>query len=136
MARPTKYKAEYCEFSVKFMGKGFSKEALAGRLGVSRDTIYEWCKANPAFSDAIKRGESRSIYFWEKKGLDGMMGKIKHFKPAVWIFTMKRRFGWRDDGREKKDSFDEILKVSPNQAESYNGMSIKDLLKKYSYLES
>src|SRR3989344_5489939 len=91
--RPSKYKPEYCEFAIKLMDKGYSKYALAGKLRVSRDTIYEWCKNYPEFSDSIKRGEARSILFWETKGLEALEGKVKHFLVGLWIYIMKSRFG-------------------------------------------
>lgn len=86
-----------CEQVIKFMGEGYSKQALAGKLGISRDTLYEWSKAHKEFSDTIKRGEAKSLFYWEQVGINGMMGKIKGFRPAVWIFIMKNRFGWRDN---------------------------------------
>lgn len=79
------------------MSEGYSKQALAGKLGISRDTLYEWGKAHKEFSDTIKAGEAQSLMYWEQVGIDGMMGKIKGFRPAVWIFVMKNRFGWRDN---------------------------------------
>lgn len=97
MSRPSKYNSKLCEEVTKFMAEGYSKQALAGKLGISRDTLYEWGKVHKEFSDTIKVGESMSTLFWEQIGMDGMMGKIKGFRPAVWIFIMKNRFGWRDN---------------------------------------
>lgn len=96
VGRPSKYDPKYCIQALKFMAKGYSKDVVAAKLGISRDTLYEWCKIHPEFSDTIKVGEAKSLLFWEKTGIDGMMGKIKGFRPAVWIFVMKNRFGWRD----------------------------------------
>jgi hypothetical protein len=95
--RPSKYDPKYCGKVVSLMTKGLSKDAVAGKLDISRDTLYEWCQIHEEFSDSIKEGEAKSRYYWEKIGMDGMMGKIKGFRPAVWIFIMKNRFGWRDN---------------------------------------
>jgi hypothetical protein len=97
IGRPTKYDPKYCNQVVSLMIKGLSKDAVAGQLGISRDTLYEWCQAHEEFSDSIKIGEAKSRYYWEKIGMDGMIGKVKGFRPAVWIFIMKNRFGWRDN---------------------------------------
>jgi transposase-like protein len=97
MGRPSKYNSKLCEEVTRFMAEGYSKQALAGKLGISRDTLYEWCKTHKEFSDTIKRGEAQSLLYWEQAGIDGMIGKIKGFRPAVWIFVMKNRFGWRDN---------------------------------------
>lgn len=124
--RLTKYRPEYCELAIKFMDKGYSKYALAGKLRVSRDTIYEWCKNYPEFSDCIKRGEARSILFWETKGLEALEGKVKHFPNSLYIFVMKSRFGYRDNPPYKKDPLDELLEqvttdgVSDKAREDYN----------------
>lgn len=97
VGRPTKYNPQFCDKVVCLMAKGLSKDAVAGKLGISRDTLYEWCQVHEEFSDSIKEGEAKSRYYWEKIGMDGMMGKVKGFRPAVWIFIMKNRFGWRDN---------------------------------------
>ena len=134
--RPTKYRPEFCELAIKFMDKGFSKFALAGKLRVSRDTIYEWCKNYPEFSDSIKRGEARSILFWETKGLEALEGKVKHFPNSLYIFVMKSRFGYRDNPPYKKDRLDELLEqsttdgISNEAIEDYNAKLARILSKR------
>jgi transposase len=96
MARPTKFKPEFCDQMVQAGKQGLSVEAFAGQIGVSKECIYHWTRTKPAFSDAKKRFETASQLFWETAGLAGMTGKIKNFNAAVWIFNMKNRFKWRD----------------------------------------
>ena len=93
---PTKYKKEYCEAAILLLSKGYSKEALAGKLSVNQDTIYEWIKVHKAFSEAIKIGESKSLLFWEGMGIGGSMGKIAGFNANSWYRNMQNRHGWRD----------------------------------------
>ena len=99
IGRPTKYKAEYCQKLVDFMAQGYSKEATAAHLDISKDTLYNWDKKHQAFSDAIREGEIKSRLFWEKTGMAGMLGKLPGFNATTWIFNMKNRHGWAD----KKD---------------------------------
>ena len=94
--RPTKWKDEYCELIVEFMGQGYSFEAFCGHIGITTETGYQWVKKKPEFSDAKKRAVNESRIFWEKLGIGGTVGKIKGFNCAAWIFNMKNRFGWRD----------------------------------------
>lgn len=101
IGRPSKYKSEYCDVVTKLMKKGHSKLFVAGNLGISRDTLYEWCRHYPEFSDTIKVGEMQSYAYWEEIGMRAMKGKIKGFRPSLWIFTMKARFGWRDNSPVK-----------------------------------
>lgn len=94
--RPTKYKTEYCREVIDFMTFGYSKEAFCGRIGIAKDTLYKWDKKHKEFADAIKKGEAKSLLFWEKMGIEGATGNISGFNPSTWIFNMKNRFNWRD----------------------------------------
>lgn len=117
VGRPSKYDPNYCGKVVSLMSKGLSKDAVAGKLGISRDTLYEWCQTHEEFSDSIKTGEAKSRYYWEKIGIDGMLGKVKGFHPAVWIFIMKNRFGWRDNlniQQEKAEMIQTMPEENPN----------------------
>lgn len=79
------------------MEKGFSFESFAGRLRVSRDTIYEWASVHEEFSDAKKAGTELSRLFWENIGVRAASGDTPHnFVSSVYIFTMKNKFKWRD----------------------------------------
>jgi len=94
IGRPTKYKPEYCDTVIEVMEKGFSKEAVAGHIGISKDTLYKWIKKHEEFSDSIKRGVEISRVFWEELGIE--MVTAGQGNAASWIFNMKNRFGWKD----------------------------------------
>ena len=94
--RPTKYKSEMCEQVVEFMAKGYSKEAVAGKLGIAKDTLYRWVDEKPEFSDAVARGEALALLWWEELGMRGVQGEIPGFVSIVYIFNLKNRRGWKD----------------------------------------
>lgn len=96
IGRPSKYKKAFCQQLLTHMGEGLSFESFASEIGVHRDTLYEWAKQYPDFSDAKKRGTDLALKWWERIGQAGMVGKIKGFNAAVWIFSMKNRFKWSD----------------------------------------
>lgn len=106
MARPTKYKPDYCDLLINHMAEGLSFESFAGVLRVDRDTLYEWAKVYKKFSDAKKIGRDAGLLYWEKVGRDGLhhetikdedgMTVNRSINPAIWCFNMKNRFGWRD----------------------------------------
>lgn len=97
--RPTKYDPEMCELVVPFMADGYSTTALAGRLGVSRSTIYEWIDQHPEFSDAVKQGQAASALWWEDRlRLNAMTGDGN---ATSAIFGLKNRAS--DDWRDRKD---------------------------------
>ena len=98
LGRPTNYKEEYCDIIVEEMAKGLSFEASGGdkRIAVSKDTLYQWLKKYPAFSDAKKKGENLCLNFWERIGIGRALGKVPKGCAASYIFNMKNRFLWRD----------------------------------------
>ena len=100
--QPTKYKPEYCQALIEHMSQGYSFESFAAVPRVDRDTVYEWVNKHPEFSDAKKLGTSLGLKFWENLGLKAVHGEIPGFIPAVYIFSMKNRFGWTDKTPEER----------------------------------
>ena len=105
--RPSKYKPEYCEALVEHMKTGLSFESFAGLVAVNQDTLHEWKKKHPEFSEAQKNGSALSLLWWEKLGKAAMVGEavvtpdgrrvsFDNFNTTMWIFAMKNRHGWRD----------------------------------------
>jgi len=131
MGRPSKYDSKFCDIAIKMMSKGHSKLSVAGRLGISRDTFYEWCRRYPEFSDTIKIGEMKSLHYWEEIGIKATMGKIKRFRPSIWIFTMKARFGWRDNS-PVKNTEDMADRIEREIKEEIPTKTIAEIVKKYS----
>lgn len=103
IGRPTEYKKEFCEQIIEHCKTGLSFEAFAGEIGVSKDSLYEWVKVYPEFSDAKKKALDCARLYWEKLGRDHIIndGK-KSLNSAVWIFNMKNRFS--DQWREKTET--------------------------------
>jgi len=106
--RPTDYEERYCEMLVEHMKEGYSFESFGAKIDSHRDTLYEWAKVHPKFSDAKKRGMEACQYRFEKIGNTAMLGQditdpktgkkvsFKNFNFPAWMFSMKARFGWRD----------------------------------------
>lgn len=102
--RPTSYKKEYCGQLIDHMAQGLSFESFAGICRVSKQTIYDWEKANPEFLDSKNIGLELNRLFWEKLGVEYIrdestagVGSVK-LNATVYIFNMKNRFPkeWRD----------------------------------------
>lgn len=62
MGRPTKYNPDFCsevDLYLSETGNGTMHmpkiESFAIRLGVSKNTLYEWAKEHPDFQDALGR---------------------------------------------------------------------------------
>lgn len=92
--RPTDYRPEYCETVLEYMGKGYSKTATAGKIGVSRQTLLAWEGQFPEFLVAVKRGEAMRTAKLEEDLLSAETG------PQVTsrIFALKNAAPdeWRD----------------------------------------
>ena len=103
--RPTKYDPDFCQIAVDAMAKGFSKEAVAGHLQISKDTLYAWIKLYPDFSYAIKEGLELSRMFWENLGIEHVTHTkaSKQLNSTVWLFNMKNRFNWADKIETKNE---------------------------------
>lgn len=56
--RPTKYDPSFCDTIIELGREGKTKAHMAIDLNVSEDTIYEWLKVHPEFSEAMKRAEA------------------------------------------------------------------------------
>jgi len=112
LGRPTSYKPEYCQLLIQHMEKGYSFESFAGLVGVSKQTIYDWCEANPNFLDSKKKAFEKNRLFWEEQGIDGLFSetefdskgkpvKSRSINSTLWIFQMKNRF--KEEWREKQE---------------------------------
>jgi len=92
--RPTKYEERFCQMLIQHMSEGLSFDSFAAEVKINRDTLYEWKKVYPEFSDAHKRGLVENLNFWERVGRQqAIKGKGN---VAAWIFNMKNRHGWKD----------------------------------------
>lgn len=93
--RPSTYEPDFCSSVVDFMGQGYSLTAFAGEIGVARETIYEWARVHPEFSDAVKAAMSARCCALEKGLLDqGLAGP----QITARIFALKNAapLDWRD----------------------------------------
>lgn len=106
VGRPTDYKPEYCEAVVEFMAKGYSIEAFAGFIGVTKQTIYNWKESFPEFLDAVQLGTAKCQYWWEQQG-NTSLHDGKNFSDRTWKFNMQNRFKWKD--RQDVTSDDEKI---------------------------
>lgn len=57
--RPTKYKPEFIHLAGKHTELGADDNDLAKLFQVDRDTIYEWKKVYPEFSDSIQAAKDK-----------------------------------------------------------------------------
>ena len=65
--RPTKYRDEYCHLCETMCAEmGAIDKALAKALKINVDTLHEWKKVHPEFSDALRRGRD----VWDTENIE------------------------------------------------------------------
>jgi hypothetical protein len=90
--RPTLYRPEYCDLAIEVMGQGYDVTAVAGSIGVARETVYRWMTEHADFNDAIQVGKSRRLLALQNKLLTTAMGvgvtaaifALKNAAPDDW----------------------------------------------------
>jgi hypothetical protein len=98
------------------MGTGKTVVEFAGAVDVSEDTLYEWAKKHPEFSESIKRGRAKLEMYYMRQGRLGIAGNIPGFNSTAFIWITKNALKWsdrvttRDETKEKfEDRVDEEL---------------------------
>jgi len=89
--RPTKYDPAFCDEIVAMGQQGFSFAEMANGFDVVRETLTDWAKAHPDFSDALTRAKSASLAWWENEARNGI-NKGSAFNAALWAKSMSGRF--------------------------------------------
>jgi transposase len=98
--RPSEYDAAYCKEAEAFLSEGFSVAALAGKLGVAKQTIYNWIDAHPEFMDAVKVGQAKAVLWWEERNRH--MAVTGEGNATLIVFGLKNRAS--DEWRESKST--------------------------------
>lgn len=112
--RPSKYKTKYCDMIIDHMAEGYSFESFGAIIDVNQDTLHEWAKRHEEFSEAKKLAFTKSRYYWEKTGIEGLQTTVmrkgnmtvtKTLNVRVWELNLKSKFKeWRNvDKSEDQD---------------------------------
>lgn len=113
VGRPTKYKEEYCQQIIEYF-KNFkivkindegNKEVQAPpslskfseSIDVSQDTLHEWKKVHPEFSEAFKR--AKKVY--EDIHVEGAI--LGLYNPFFSKLVMANRFDWAEKTEAKNE---------------------------------
>ncbi|MBM3609320.1 MAG: hypothetical protein FJX29_12875 [Alphaproteobacteria bacterium] len=104
--RPTSYRPEFCERIVALMAQGRSLDGCASLLGVHPDSLYEWQKVHPEFSEAVRAGRAAATTFWEERLLDIANGGSGSAQAIQWALRnrSKAASGWHNDAQRLEHS--------------------------------
>lgn len=74
--QPTKYDPSYCARLIEHGRNGRSFETFAVEIGVHRDTVNEWTRKHPEFSDAVDQARALRIQLFEDASRNIAMGIV------------------------------------------------------------
>ena len=75
-------------------------------LGVHPDSLYEWQKVHPEFSEAVRAGRAAATTFWENRLLDVANGGSGNAQAIQWALRNRSRAasGWHNDAMKLEHS--------------------------------
>ena len=95
--RPTKYPSDACERVLQYGREGMCMAEMASEFEVTRETLYEWARVHPDFSDSLQRAQEASEGYWAKQVRDGLKMPPSEFQGAANLKYMAQRFkGWSE----------------------------------------
>ncbi|CAB4199230.1 hypothetical protein UFOVP1336_21 [uncultured Caudovirales phage] len=94
IGRPSKKTEQRVEALLQSLRAGASRQRAAALAGIHRDTLYEWMKQDPAFSDAIEKAEAFAEFRFLARVATAAENE-RSWQAAAWI--LERRFPneWR-----------------------------------------
>ncbi len=112
VGRPTKYKPEYCDMIIDLGKQGKSLKQIASSFDVHIDSLYEWQKVYPEFSEAITRAKQEAQVWWEDMGQAGLTMNV--FNSSLWAKQVSCRFpaDYREVTRQENQQLDKNGKPS------------------------
>lgn len=99
--RPTKYSPEMCDIIIAAGKEGCAVAEMAIRCDVCIDTIYEWAKVHPEFSEALTRAQNEAEAWWASHLRSGLTKTPAEFQGPANLKYMAVRFNerWSDKSR-------------------------------------
>lgn len=101
VGRPCEYKPEFAQRALEILYSGSAKIELTREFMVHIDTIHEWEKTIPEFSEAVRTGVNYSEAWWTKQGKKNL--KTKDFNTRLYEINMMNRFGWQKKTEGKQE---------------------------------
>lgn len=91
---------------------GLRNEDIAGKMGISASTFYEYVKKFPEISDAIKRGKAPVDFEVENAMLKSALGHKETVRKPIRLRTTRRKDGM-EITEEHVEYFDEEVYIPP-----------------------
>lgn len=82
------YHPDMCEHIIRLMAQGHSVSAVAGFLGIAKDTLFTWVNQREALAHAVRIGQGLRVAFLEKLGRE--YAEIGNHAGVTWCNYMLR----------------------------------------------
>jgi hypothetical protein len=91
---------------VELMAEGRSLDGCAHLLGVHPDSLYEWQKRHPEFSEAVRAGRAAATTYWESRLIEVANGASGNAQAIQWALRNRSRSesGWDNDRQRLEHS--------------------------------
>lgn len=117
MARPTKYKPEYCLEVVDHMREGASLTSFAASIGVARSSINEWMGEYPDFAEAVGVGKAVCAQWWEAVARQNALTGAGNATMTIFGLKNMSPDDWRDRREIDHSSADGSMSAKPLRIE-------------------
>lgn len=82
------YHPDMCDHIIRLMAQGHSVSAVAGFLGIAKDTLFTWVNQREALAHAVRIGQGLRVAFLEKLGRE--YAEIGNHAGVTWCNYMLR----------------------------------------------
>jgi hypothetical protein len=106
--RPTKYKSEYADQAFKYCLLGATDAELAEFFDVNEDTINEWKKKEPKFSESLKAGKVKA----DAEVTDKLRQRAEGYSWVEDVPIKLRRTFYDENGKKVEEERVEIVPVT------------------------
>lgn len=93
--RPSEYRPEYCERVIELGKDGKLPAQMASALSVTKQTLHEWAKVHPEFSDAFGEARAHAEAWHLEKATETAIGQRGGNAPMA-KFLLSAAFGYRE----------------------------------------
>ncbi|MFG1277468.1 hypothetical protein [Xanthobacter autotrophicus] len=92
------YHPDMCDHIIRLMAQGHSVSAVAGFIGVAKDTLFLWANQREALAHAVRIGQGLRVAFLEKLGRE--YADAQNHAGVAWTNYMLRSAdqGYRNAG--------------------------------------
>lgn len=94
---PIPYSDDLPAEAVALGSQGLSEVQIAAHWAISAETMQEWGKTYPSFSQALARARTAMRAWWEEKARRALVTSDNRFPAGAWAQVMRARFSEYDD---------------------------------------